>query len=125
MAKYKNKKIDVEGILFDSKAEASRYLYLKKLYKAGIIHNLEMQKKFEIIPAQYKTYKRYGRGGKQLKDGKVCLEKSAAYVADFVYTDSNGDTVVEDVKSKPTRTKDFVLKRKLMLQVHNIRIREV
>lgn len=123
MRKYKNKKVTVDGILFDSQAEASRYLYLKSLLRSGKITELELQKKYEVIPAQYKIYKRYGRGGKQLKDGKVCLERSVAYIADFVYKDSAGNVVVEDVKGK--RTKDYIIKRKLMLQVHNIQIKEV
>ena len=123
MGKYKNKKVTVDGILFDSKAEADRYLYLKRLLRAGKITDLELQKKYEIIPTQYKIYKRYGRGGKQLKDGKMCLERAATYIADFVYKDNAGNVIVEDVKGK--RTKDYILKRKLMLQVHNIKIKEV
>jgi hypothetical protein len=93
MRKYKNKKVEVDGILFDSKAEANRYLYLKTLLRAKKITDLELQKKYEVIPAQYKTYKRYGRGGKQLKDGKVCLERAVIYKADFVY-EENGKTLV-------------------------------
>jgi hypothetical protein len=123
MAKYKNKKIDVDGILFDSKAEANRYLQLKKLLKAGVITDLELQKKYELIPAQYETWHRYGRGGKQLKDGKRCIEKSVTYKADFVYKNKDGAEIVEDAKGK--RTKDYVIKRKLMLYVHNIIVREV
>ena len=45
------------------------------------------------------------------------------YVADFVYLDEQGKTVVEDAKG--VRTKDYIIKRKLMLWLHNIRIREV
>lgn len=123
MGKYKNKKIDVDGIIFDSKREANRYLYLKSLLRAKKITDLELQKKFELIPAQYTTYKRYGRGGKQLKDGKVCLERAVIYKADFVYKDAAGNVIVEDAKGK--RTKDYVIKRKLMLYVHNIKVREV
>ena len=54
----------------------------------------------------------------------VCIEKNAVYTADFVYTEL-GETVVEDVKSDITRKEaDYVLRRKLMLHVHKIKILE-
>lgn len=79
--------------------------------------------KYELIPAQYETYERYGKKGQRLKDGVRLLEKSVCYVADFVYTIAEtGENVVED--SKGVRTKDYIIKRKLMLAVHGIRIKE-
>lgn len=120
--KYKNQKATVDGVFFDSKKEARRYAELKMLQKAGEIQNLELQKPFELIPAQYGSYARYGKNGKRLKDGKRCVEKSCVYKADFVYTE-NGKLVVEDTKGM--RTKDYIIKRKLMLYVHGIRIKEV
>lgn len=55
----------------------------------------------------------------------VCIEKNAVYTADFVYDDADGNLVVEDTKSEYTRKeKDYVLRRKLMLHVHNIKILE-
>lgn len=120
--KYKNQKATVDGVFFDSKKEARRYAELKMLQKAGEIQNLELQKPFELIPAQYESYARYGENGKRLKDGKRCVEKSCVYKADFVYTE-NGKLVVEDTKGM--RTKDYIIKRKLMLYVHGIRIKEV
>lgn len=120
--KYKNQKATVDGVFFDSKKEARRYAELKMLQKAGEIQNLELQKPFELIPAQYESYARYGKNGKRLKDGKRCVEKSCVYKADFVYAE-NGKLVVEDTKGM--RTKDYIIKRKLMLYVHGIRIKEV
>lgn len=120
--KYKNQKATIDGVFFDSKKEARRYAELKMLQKAGEIQNLELQKPFELIPAQYENYARYGENGKRLKDGKRCVEKSCVYKADFVYTE-NGNLVVEDTKGM--RTKDYIIKRKLMLYVHGIRIKEV
>ncbi len=80
--------------------------------------------KYELIPAQYETYERYSKKGERLKDGARLLERKVDYVADFVYTDVEiGENVVED--SKGIRTKDYILKRKLMLAVHGIRIKEV
>ena len=122
--KYGNRKVTINGITFDSKREMNRYCELKLLEKAGEISDLELQKKYELIPAQY-------------IDGK-CVEKAVQYKADFVYqvpvhdiTEEDGhiifsdgyETIVEDVKGM--RTKDYIIKRKLMLYVHDIRISEV
>ncbi len=106
--KYHAKKTELDGITFDSKKEANRYAELKLLERSGAIHNLQRQVRYELIPAQK-------------KDGKT-IERACHYIADFVYED-NGKTVVEDVKGY--RTKEYVLKRKLMLQVHGIEVREV
>ena len=104
----------VNGIPFDSKKEARRYGELLLLEKAGVITDLEMQVKYILIPAQYEEYERYGKTGNRLKDGKRLLEKECAYIADFVYSE-NGKMVVEDTKGM--RTKDYVIKRKLMLYI--------
>lgn len=108
MAKYKNKKVFVDGHTFDSKKEAKRYYELRLLEKAGEITNLRMQVKFVLIPSQK-------------IDGKV-VERECAYKADFVYQE-NGQTVVEDTKG--FKTKDYIIKRKMMLYIHGIRIREI
>ena len=122
MAKYRNKKITVNGITFDSKKEYKRYCELSLLEKAGKIHNLQMQVKFVLIPAQYETYERYGKNGNRLKDGKRCIEREVSYIADFVYQ-KDGKQVVEDTKGM--RTKDYILKRKMMLFMHGICIKEI
>lgn len=117
--KYGSKKVEVAGIVFDSKKEARRYQELLLLEKAGAIQDLQMQVKFVLIPAQREPDTIGARGG--IRKGKT-IEKECAYIADFVYQE-NGVTVVEDTKG--FRTKDYVIKRKLMLYVHGIRIREV
>ena len=122
--KYHNRKITREGLTFDSLKEYRRFCELRLLEKAGEIQSLERQKPFELIPAQYEYYERYGKNGKRLKDGKRCVEKSVVYNADFVYT-KDGKIVVEDTKSAITKTKDYVLKRKMLLYFHGIHIREV
>lgn len=122
MRKYHNKKIVVDGMSFDSVKEFHRYRELKLLERAGEIQELETQVKFILIPAQYEFYERYGKNGTRLKDGRRCLEKECAYVADFVYF-QNGVKVVEDTKG--FRTKDYIIKRKLMLFMHGIRVNEV
>ena len=122
--KYGSKKVEVDGIVFDSKKEAKRYQELLLLEKAGEIMDLRRQVKYVLIPAQYETIERYSKTGKRLKDGKRCIEKECTYYADFTYFDVNIDTfVVEDTKG--IRTKDYIIKRKLMLHVYGIRIREI
>lgn len=120
--KYQAIKTKANGIEFDSRKEARRYQELLLLERAGAIHNLQMQVKYELIPAQYETYERFGAKGQKLKDGKRLLEKECSYIADFVY-EENGKLVVEDTKG--VKTKDYIIKRKLMLWIHGIRIREV
>ena len=122
--KYHSKKTVIDGITFDSKREAERYSELKLLERCGAISNLELQKVYELIPAQYEMYERYGKNGQRLKDGKKCIEKSCIYKADFVYIDNEtGQQVVEDVKG--FRTKEYKIKKKLMLYIHGIKIKEV
>lgn len=121
MEKYKNKKVCVNGIQFDSKKEMMRFLVLKEMEEQGQISNLQTQVKYVLIPAQREPDKVGVRGGK-IK-GKL-IERECAYIADFVYLDKKtGETVVEDTKG--FRTTDYKIKRKLMLHVHSIRIREI
>lgn len=123
-SKYHSKKVVVDGIEFDSQHEASRYVQLKMLLRAGEIKDLRRQVRYELIPTQYETFARYGVAGRRLKDGKRCIEKGVDYVADFVYFDNRrGHEVVEDTKG--VRTDDYIIKRKLMLYVHGIRIKEI
>lgn len=121
-SKYHSKKITVNGITYDSKKEYRRHSELSLLETAGAITDLQRQVKFVLIPAQYETFERYGKKGQRLKDGSRCVEKECAYIADFVYIE-NGKKVVEDTKG--FKTKDYIIKRKLMLWVHGIGIKEV
>lgn len=110
-SKYHNKKVTYDGIKFASIKEARRYQELKLLLRAGAISDLQLQVPYELIPAQY-------------INGK-CVERSVKYIADFVYTE-NGKEVVEDVKSDATRKKEsYIIKRKAMLFLKNIRVKEV
>lgn len=127
MSKYRSKKITVDGLTFDSKKEYRRWCELNLLQKAGKITDLERQVKFELIPAQKRTvetgelYKRGTRAGEP-KTKEVTLEHSCDYYADFVYRE-DGRQVVEDTKG--VRTADYIIKRKLMLWIYGIKIREV
>lgn len=123
-SKYGAAKTIVDGITFDSRKEANRYLELSMLEQAGCIEDLRRQVKFVLIPTQREEDTVGKRGG--IKPGKV-LEKECAYIADFVYRDADGHTVVEDVKGYRggEAYAVFKIKRKLMLYIHGIRVREV
>ena len=111
----------VGDFLFDSKKEARRHTQLQMLQAAGAILNLQRQVKFVLIPAQREPDTIGPKGGR-IK-GKL-LERECSYIADFVYTDAKtGEQVVEDTKG--VRTKDYVIKRKLMLYVHRTKIHEI
>ena len=110
MTKYNSKKITVDGEKFDSKREYKRWCELLLLQRAGKIADLDRQVKFELIPSQR-------------VDGKV-VERPVYYVADFVYVDTaTSQKVAED--SKGFKTRDYVIKRKLMLWVHGLHVKEV
>ena len=80
------------------------------MQRAGLISNLREQVRYELIPAQ-----RDASG--------TLIEHSCTYIADFVYNDIQGVLKVEDTKG--VRTKEYIIKRKLMLLVHGIKIKEV
>lgn len=108
-SKYKNEKHVNNGVVFDSIKESNRYTELSLMQRAGLISDLRMQVPYELIPNQY-------------IDGKL-VERKIVYLADFVYTDKDGNTIVEDVKGM--RTREYKIKRKLLLYIHNIRINEI
>lgn len=124
-SKYYNIKTKAsDGIVFDSCKEARRWEQLLLLQRAGEITDLRRQVAYELIPAQYETIERYSKTGKRLQDKVKLVERKVEYVADFVYNDAKtGELVVEDTKG--VRTKDYVIKRKLMYAVYAIKIREV
>lgn len=97
----------VNGITFDSRKEENRWMELVLLERAGKISNLETQVKFELIPSQR-------------IDGKV-VERAVHYKADFAYLE-NGQKIVEDTKG--FKTPEYIIKRKLMLYVHGIKVKE-
>ena len=110
MSKYRAQKTEVDGITFPSKHEARRYIELKYMERSGLISGLQLQRRFTLLGAQ------------KDETGKV-IERPLTYVADFVYKDQTGKTVVEDAKG--FRTDVFRIKKKLMLSIYGIRIVEV
>lgn len=132
------------GDVFDSKAEHKRWCELRLLEMAGKISRLRRQVKYELIPTQREESTEVYKAGPQKglpKPGAI-IEKGVTYIADFVYevpyrkySDNDGEliftdgwkTVVEDTKGyKRGAAYDlFVIKRKLMLYVHGISVKEV
>ena len=113
------------GITFDSKHEMERYRDLYLLQKAGDIKNLRTQVAFMLIPEQRETSHELYKAGPhkgEKKPGKL-IERKCEYIADFVYTNKDGECVVEDAKGM--HTKEYLIKRKLMLYMHKIRVVEV
>lgn len=105
-SKYRAKKTVVDGITFDSRKEADRYLVLKRMEEDGSIENLRRQVRYELVPAFDVDGKHY---------------RPAYYVADFVYRE-DGKTVVEDVKGM--RTDVYRLKNKLFARRYGMSIKE-
>ncbi len=119
--KYHAQKVTFDGMEFDSKREMLRWQELRALERNCEIFRLRRQVRFELIPAQYAPDVVTKTGKK--KRG-ACLERKCDYIADFVYTDgSTGETVVEDAKGMKTEV--YKIKRKLMLYIHGIRVKEV
>lgn len=103
--KYNNKKTIYLGIQFDSIKEANRYQVLLYMERAGLIRNIELQPRYDLVV-----------------NGKKC----GFYKADFRYEKKDtGETVVEDAKSVATRTPVYQLKKKLIKALYDIDIVEV
>ena len=101
-AKYRNKKVTIDGRTFDSKAEGARYVQLKRMESAGLISQVQCQPAFDLV---------------------VNGHKITRYTADFEYRDGESRRVVEDVKG--VRTRDYVLRLKLMKAVLGITVQEI
>jgi len=91
--KYNAKKQFYKGIRFDSKKELNRYLILEQMQIKKYISNLEVHPVFPLI---------------------VNGVKIGRYTADFKYINNQGIEIIEDVKSKVTRTRDYILRKKIL-----------
>ena len=100
-SKYKNKLVEIDGIVFRSDKEARRYQELKLLLRAGTIHDLKWQVPYNL----------------EVNGVKICR-----YVADFTYRDLDDRLIVEDVKG--FRTREYEIKSRLMLACLKIRVLE-
>lgn len=108
MSKYRNRKTKVDGMLFDSRHEATRWIELKYMERAGLITDLRRQVPFELIPA--------------VRSGRKVIQRAITYVADFVYTQS-GKQVIEDAKG--VKTDVYRIKKKLLYWRYGYEIKEV
>ena len=121
--KYKNKKIEIDGIKFDSTKEGKRYLVLKQALYDGKIQDLKLQVKYELIPAIKEEYVEHLKTKDRVKTRT--LQLPITYTCDFQYM-KDGELVVEDVKASPKMLpKEFTLKEKLMFWKYRIRIKKV
>jgi hypothetical protein len=121
MNKYHNRKVKTnDGVVHDSRKEANRWTELKLLERAGEITDLKRQMEFLLIPPQYEEIT---TGKRTKKTKRKLVERPVVYRADFVYHNENGEIVVEDTKGFKTR--DYIIKRKLMLYVYGIKVEEV
>lgn len=103
--KYRNEPVTVDGLRFDSKKEARRWMTLKAIADGGGIRNLRRQVRYELV---------------------VNGVKVSHYTADFVYETLDGCVVVEDTKSEATcQDRAYAIRKKLMKAIHNIEVREV
>lgn len=122
-SKYNNHKVNICGIDFDSTKESKRYLILKDAERKGLISNLQLQVKYELIPPIKEEYVEHLKTKDKMK--VRTLQLPITYTCDFQYTKDN-ETVIEDVKASPKMIpKEFTLKEKLFFWKYRIKIRKV
>lgn len=121
--KYNNTKVEFDGIKFDSKKEMQRYLALKDAQEKGLISDLKLQVRFELIPAVKEEYVEHLKTKDRIKTRT--LQLPITYTCDFLYI-KDGETIVEDVKASPKMLpKEYTLKKKMMFALKGIKIKEV
>lgn len=110
--KYRNKRVEVDGIKFDSAKEAHRWTALKLMEASGQIRDLRRQVAFELAPAVR-------------LDGEKRMKPAIRYWADFTFVE-RGVLVVVDCKSAPTRKlAAYRMKKHMLAVIHKLQIREV
>lgn len=100
--------VEVDGITFPSKKEARRWASLSTLAEFGEITDLRRQVRIELFGQ---------RGPIRTPTGKPMV-----YIADFVYTDNDGETVIEDAKGHPS---DVYLIKRAILAAMGVTVHEV
>lgn len=107
--KYHAKPTVVDGVRFDSKAEARRYRELLLLQRAGEVEDILLQPRFELLPKE--------KG----PDGKT--RRAVHYVADFLVSYPDGREEVEDVKGFVTPV--YRLKKRMFEHKYGKMIKEI
>lgn len=123
-SKYNAKSVTIDGIKFPSKKESEFYLKYRDMEEKGEISGLRLQVPYELLPEiseEYDEVKHLKTKDKVVHKKKV-LQKSTKYIADFVFT-KDGEEFVVDVKGR--RTKEYLLKKKMMRSLLGIVITEV
>lgn len=121
--KYHNKKVVIDGITFDSTKEGKRYLVLKDAESKGLISELTLQPRWELLPAKKEQYIEHKKTKDVVKERTIL--QPMRYTADFSYI-KDGKFVVEDVKGSPyTLSRDVPLRLKMMKYFHDIDVRLV
>lgn len=120
--KYLNKKTEIDGIVFDSRREAKYYLYLKNLLESDKIRDLQRQVPYELVPAVWEDKVVHLK----TKDKTVRrqVQRPITYIADFVYVNC-ADNTTKVIDCKGFRTKEYMLKKKMMRAFKGIDIIEV
>lgn len=103
--KYRNVKTEVDGYKFDSKIEAARYSFLKRLHSVALITHLSVKPRFIFEGLKTESNRDY------------------TYIADFSYRNASGALIVEDVKG--FKTPEYKIKKALLKERFNIAIKEV
>lgn len=117
-SKYGNKKVEYDGIFFDSIKEKNRYIMLFQAQKDGRISDLKLQPRWELLPAKKEKYVKHLKTKDKICERTITLP--IHYTADFSYI-KDGRLIVEDVKSSPQLlSKDVPLRLKMMKYFHNI-----
>lgn len=122
MSKYRNRKTVFDGITFDSVAEAQYYQKLKAMENDGVVSDIRRQVAYQLLPDLYEEHEVQLKT--KTKTVRKRVQQGTKYIADFVYTDrATGETKVVDVKG--VRTKEYLLKKKMMRCLLGITIIEV
>lgn len=121
-SKYGNIKTEVDGIVFDSRKEARYYLYLRQRLRDGEIAGLRRQVPYELVPAVYRD--ETVRLKTKDKTVRRMVQRPVRYIADFVYVDAKTGTP-QVIDCKGVRTKEYLIKKKMMLAFHGIEVIEV
>lgn len=132
--KYRNEPVTVKGIHFDSKKEAARYLQLKDAIREGVIYDLRLQRNFtlqegyttpegeRIQPIVYQADFTYRVRWPWYSMPTCCSSDDLEYWKAAAEKAGDGVLIVEDVKTRPTRTRVYINKYKMMAdQGHHIR----
>lgn len=121
--KYLNTKVEIDGVKFDSKKEGRVYVLLKGLLERGVISDLELHPKWELIPKITEKYTKHLKT--KDKECERTIQLPITYTADFAFTYREERIVVDVKPSKMMLPKEFILKEKMMRYFHGVEITKI